>query len=65
MMTRTLIIAAAVLSHVAAATATARAGETCMADWSLAASVVRKEGLATVEQLSKLAHKRGRATSCG
>ncbi|MEQ1712665.1 MAG: hypothetical protein ABL908_14865 [Hyphomicrobium sp.] len=59
MMTRTLMIAATVLSHVAAATASARAGETCMADWSVAASVVRKEGLTTVEQLLKLAHKSG------
>ena len=58
-MSRALIFVAAVLSHAAAAIAPARAGETCMTDWSLAAAVVRKEGLTTVEQLSKLAHKSG------
>lgn len=57
-MTRVLIIAAAFSLH-AAATVSAHAGETCMADWSQAASVVRKEGLTTVEQLLKLAHKSG------
>jgi uncharacterized membrane protein YkoI len=37
----------------------AGAGETCIADWSVAAGVVRKEGLATVEQLSQLARSSG------
>lgn len=36
-----------------------RAGETCFADWSVAAPVVKKEGLATVEQLSQLAKSSG------
>lgn len=58
-MTRVLLIAALACSQVAAAAAAARAGETCMADWSVAASIVRKEGLTTVEQLIKLAAKSG------
>lgn len=59
LMTRIPLIAALALSHVAAASAAARAGETCMADWSVAASIVRKEGLTTVEQLISLATKSG------
>lgn len=55
MMTRIPLIAALAMSQVAAA----RAGETCMADWSVAASIVRKEGLTTVEQLINLANKSG------
>jgi uncharacterized membrane protein YkoI len=31
---------------------------TCIADWSVAAPIVRKEGLVTVEQLSTLARSR-------
>ncbi len=58
-MTRILLIAVLACSHVAAASAAARAGETCMNDWSVAAVVVRKEGLTTVEQLTKLAAKSG------
>lgn len=34
------------------ASAPATAGEECFADWSEAAPIVRKEGLATVESLS-------------
>lgn len=57
-MPRVLTIAVALVLF-ATATASARAAETCMADWSVAAAVVRKEGLTTVEQLMKLAHKSG------
>ena len=41
----------------ALASAPARAGETCIADWSVASAVVKKEGLATVEQLLQMAKK--------
>jgi hypothetical protein len=36
--------------------ASATANADCIADWSIAAPIVRKEGLATVEVLSQLAH---------
>ncbi len=44
---------------VAGAVTSAHAGESCFADWSVAAPVVKKEGLATVEQLSQLAKSSG------
>lgn len=37
----------------------AEAGDACFADWSVAAGVVKKEGLATVEHLSSLAKTAG------
>lgn len=37
----------------------AGAGETCFTDWSVAAPLVKKEGLATVEQLSQQARATG------
>jgi uncharacterized membrane protein YkoI len=40
------------------ATATPAAQSGCYADWSVAAPIVRKEGLATVEALSRLAQAR-------
>lgn len=58
-MNRVLLVAALACPHIVAASAVARAGETCMADWSVAASIVRKEGLTTVEQLIKLAASSG------
>ncbi len=54
-----IVIAITVLTLLAGASVPARAGETCISDWSVAAGVVRKEGLATVEQLLQLAKKSG------
>jgi hypothetical protein len=53
------LILASILAFAIGAAAPAQAGETCIDDWSVAAGVVRKEGLATVEQLSQLAKKSG------
>lgn len=36
-----------------------RAGDACIADWSVAAGVVKKEGLATVELLTRAAKSAG------
>jgi hypothetical protein len=46
---------AAVISLLLVATPSAPAFAACIADWSIAAPIVHKEGLATVEALSRLA----------
>lgn len=48
-----------VLAAGAGMTAPVLGDQTCHADWSVAAAVVKKEGLATVEQLLQLAKKAG------
>lgn len=58
-MPRAAIIAVALVGLAGSTAVAAQAGEQCIDDWSIAASVVRKEGLATVEQLSQLAQKTG------
>ena len=40
----------------------AAAVENCIADWSIAAPIVRKEGLASVEKLAELARANGVGT---
>lgn len=47
----------AALALISLAGAPAKAADDCISDWSLAAGVVRKESLATVEQLLQLAKK--------
>ncbi len=49
----------AVLLAAACGSVPAHAAETCTGDWSVAAPLVKKEGLATVEQLSHLARSTG------
>ena len=46
---------AAVIALLLVAAPSAPAFAACIADWSIAAPIVRKEGLATVEALSRLA----------
>lgn len=59
-MPRAPLIAVILATLAMGAPAAVRAGgETCIADWSVAAGVVRKEGLITVEQLLQLAKKSG------
>ena len=52
-------LAAAVVVAAAAFTHASRAGDgTCIADWSIAAPIVRSEGLVTVEELSHMVRAR-------
>jgi uncharacterized membrane protein YkoI len=49
----TLAIAAALLTVIPAAVP-ARAQQSCIADWSVAAPIVRREGLATMERVGRI-----------
>ncbi|MFA5951330.1 MAG: hypothetical protein WC807_13705 [Hyphomicrobium sp.] len=52
------IAATALLSTLLAGPSISRAEEVCLSDWSIAAPIVRREGLVTVEQLSGLVRQR-------
>jgi len=58
-MNRAMLIALAITAAVAAAPPNAGADSvTCFSDWSVAAPMVKKEGLATVESLTALARNK-------
>jgi len=52
------IAATVLLSALLTGPSVSRASEICLSDWSIAAPIVRREGLVTVEQLSGLVRQR-------
>lgn len=59
MLAANAVAAPVALALAVTSAAPAGAAESCFADWSVAAPIVKTEGLATVEQLSQLARSSG------